>query len=135
MSGARKRRRVAVAVAACLLLVAFVLRPYLAYAWVLARSTDGFAAAQEDPRVRYEPGAEAEAARVAAALPAAIASVESALESGFAGPVTVYVCATAESFARFTGGDRAAGTTLGGRLFLAPRLVSTPERVPRVLVA
>src|SRR6185437_2821941 len=133
MSSARRRRRAVILVVIAMLPVALVLRPYLAFARALTRSTDGFASSQEDARVRYEPGAEAEAAQVAAALPAAIAAVEGALEGRFARPVTVFVCATPASFARFTGGERAAGTTLGGRLFLAPRLASTPERVPRVL--
>src|SRR6185312_14815217 len=86
MSSPRGRRRVVVLVVIAMLPVALVLRPYLAFARALARSTDGFASLQEDPRVRCEPGAEAEAAQVAAALPAAIATVEGALEGRFARP-------------------------------------------------
>lgn len=46
------------------------------YAEAATRSTAPFRASPLDPRVFYEPGAEAMAQEVAAALPAAVATVE-----------------------------------------------------------
>jgi hypothetical protein len=128
------RRRTAAALSLATLLALLVLtRPLLSFAITLSRSTAAFVPTTDDARVLFEPGAEAEAALVASALPSAIATVERALGGPFARPIAVHVCATPETFARFTGGDRAAGTTLGARLFLAPKLGRTPERVPGVL--
>jgi hypothetical protein len=129
-----RRRRLILAVALLVLVaLALVLRPVAQQAFALSRSTDGFVPVSADARVLYEPGAEVEAAAVAAALPAAIATVERTLGGSFARPVAVHVCATLASFERFTGGDRAAGTTIGARLFLSPKLRATPDRVPKVV--
>ena len=77
-----------------------------------------------EARVRYEPGAEERATRVAELLPTAIAQVEAAHYRPFAAPVVVYVCATNECFdrrvpgaARFT-----AAVIHENRVLLAPRL-------------
>jgi hypothetical protein len=87
-----------------------------------------------DSRVLYEPRAEALAAHVAEALPAAIDAVVEGQYRPFAEPVRVYVCATKESFRSYSLkiGD-AAGFVFNKRLFLSPKLASTPERIPRLL--
>src|SRR5262245_36833862 len=81
-------------------------------------------------RVRYEPGAQARAARVAEILPAAIAQVEAAHYRPFADPAVVYVCATNECFdrrvpgaARFT-----AAVIHENRVLLAPRLFEREQQ-------
>src|SRR5262245_58224011 len=81
-------------------------------------------------RVRYEPGGQARAARVAELLPGAIAQVEAAHYRPFADPVVVYVCATSECFdrrvpgaARFT-----AAVIHDNRVLLAPRLFEREEQ-------
>jgi hypothetical protein len=106
-----------------------VARPFVSFAFTLSRSTAGFVPSKADPRVLFEPGADEEARRRAAALSGAIATVEGSIGGAFVRPVAVYVCATPASFERFAAGDRAAGTTLGGRLFLAPRL-AVPRAPP-----
>ena len=81
-------------------------------------------------RVRYEPGAEARAARVAALLPAAIAQVEAAHYRPFAEPVVVYVCATNECFdRRVPGAGRFTAAVIhDNRVLLAPRLFEREEQ-------
>ena len=84
----------------------------------------GFETLATDARVRYEPGAQGFAARVAELLPAAIAQVEAGQYRPFALPVAAYVCGTRACFegrvpgaARFT-----AAVIYDNRLLLAPRL-------------
>lgn len=100
------------------------------------RSTGGFVALPGDERVRYEPGAEPQAAILARALPGAIATVEDKQGWAFAAPVSVHVCATMESARAFGGfgptGDP-AGFVLNGQLFITPKRTNTPERLPRIL--
>ncbi len=81
-------------------------------------------------RVRYEPGAEARAARVAELLPAAIAQVEAAHYRPFAEPVVVYVCATNECFdRRVPGAGRFTAAVIhDNRVLLAPRLFEREEQ-------
>jgi hypothetical protein len=81
----------------------------------------------------YEPGAEALAAAVAASLPEAIEAVQARQYRPFVLPVTVYVCATMDSFASYTGSKNAGGHVLNRRLFISPKPENTTERVPRVL--
>jgi hypothetical protein len=99
----------------------------------LLRDTDQFRAWPTDPRVRYEAGAEAVAARVAAAMPAAIRTVEQQLYRPFAAEPTVYVCATLSTFGAYGGDVRSGGYTYDQRLFLSPKLEATPERIAPVL--
>src|SRR5262247_161353 len=77
-----------------------------------------------DNRVRYEPGARRFAERVAELLPAAVAQVEAGHYRPFTGPVTVYVCGTAECFERElpAGTHFTAAVIYDNRLLLAPRL-------------
>jgi hypothetical protein len=85
-----------------------------------------------DERVRYEPGGQAHARRVAELLPGAIAQVEAAHYRPFATPVIVYVCATSDCFdQRVPGAVRfTAAVVHDNRVLLAPRLF---EREPRRL--
>ena len=80
----------------------------------------------EDSRVRYEAGGEHFAGRVAAALPQAIQQVETTHLRAFSGPIEVYVCTSASSFARYVPTPNLSGATLrGNRVFLAPQLDTT----------
>ncbi|MBI5836468.1 MAG: hypothetical protein HZB25_04400 [Candidatus Eisenbacteria bacterium] len=99
----------------------------------MLRSTSGFRPLPEEPRVRCEPGAEPLGRQAAAALPRAVAVVESAQCAVFARPVVVYVCADSQSFRRHTASSVGGGVMILGRLFLSPRLARAPERVPRIL--
>jgi hypothetical protein len=133
-SAVRKPRRTRLALIALLVLLLGAAGTKLApFALAATRSTDAFLPWPADPRVRYEPGAEDVAARVAVALPEAIHLVEARLSGPFAQPVTVFVCAGAACLDRFGAPASAAGNVLAGRLFLAPKLAATPERVPGVL--
>jgi hypothetical protein len=104
-------------------------------AWVLYRSTDRFAIWSADPRVRYEPGAEAMAAEVADALPAAIQIVEQRLNQPFLGGPTTFVCARPATYKSFVGAVNATsgGCVINRRLFLSPKPENTAERIPRLL--
>jgi hypothetical protein len=89
----------------------------------LAKSTSGFAPDPTDSRVRFEVGAEDEAARVAAFLNEAIAIVEAEQGRPFRKPFQVFVCATQESFNEFLGLPPTApirGSVRLGEVFLAP---------------
>jgi hypothetical protein len=105
----------------------------VAFAEAATRSTSQFRASPVDPRLAYEPGAEAMAQEVAAALPAAVEAVEQRQGGPFAVRVRVYVCATVDSFARYGANPRAGGFTIDHRIFLSPKPENTAERVPRVL--
>jgi hypothetical protein len=104
-----------------------------AFAEAATRSTSQFRASSTDPRVAYEPGAEAMAEEVAAALPAAVETVEQRQGGPFAVPVRVYVCATVDRFVQYGANPRAGGFTIDHRVFLSPKPENTAERVPRLL--
>ena len=98
------------------------------------RSTDAFIASPEDPRVSYEPGAEALARPVLAALPGAIVEVEAATYGPFSVPIRIYVCGTLDCYRRFTGNDRSGGQTNPRRkIFISPKPENTAARVPFVV--
>jgi hypothetical protein len=98
-----------------------------------SRSTSEFRISPEDPRVAYEHGAERMAVVAAAAMPAAVQAVERRQFGPFEVPVRVYVCATIESFAKYTASPRAGGHTINHRVFLSPKPENTDERIPRIL--
>ena len=96
-----------------------------------------FATLAADERVRYEPGAEPYAVRVAALLPAAVAQVEAGHYRAFPQPVVVYVCGTTACFEeKVPGAGRyTAAVIYDNRLLLAPRLFDRePARLYPVLV-
>lgn len=98
------------------------------------RSTEGFLASQEDPRVFYEPGAENSAHVISSALPSSIERVEEAQYGVFVIPVKVYICATVKSYARFTGQEKSGGdTTVAKKIFISPKPENTSQRLPFVL--
>lgn len=99
----------------------------------MMRSTDQFLPYAGDSRVRYEPGAQAQAQLVAENLNAALATVETAQYRRFREPVVVYVCASVGSFGRYCANPGAGGCVLNHRLFISPKPENTPERLPGVL--
>jgi hypothetical protein len=90
-----------------------------------------------DDRVRYEPGAQPYAERVAELLSAAVAQVEAGHYRPFAGPVIVHVCGSAACFEReLSAGTRFTAAVLyDNRVLLAPRLFDRePSRLYPILV-
>ena len=89
----------------------------------LVKTTRGFAILETDPHVRYEPAAEANAARVAAVLGRSIERVQGVHGTTFEESPTIFVCGTQGSFNEFLAqpGGRATGTVVLGRLLLSPR--------------
>lgn len=84
---------------------------------------DRFQTLASDARVRYEPGAEAFASRVATLLPQSIQQVESVHERAFTNPVEVFVCASDACFARYVRTPNlSAATVRDNHVFLAPQL-------------
>jgi hypothetical protein len=99
----------------------------------LYRSTGQFVPWPAEPHVKYEPGAEAMAAEVVAALPGAILTVEEQLHQRFLLPPTVFVCATLTTYGSYGGSPTSGGYVINGRLFLSPKPANTSERIPRLL--
>ncbi len=97
----------------------------------LSRSTSHFVAYQPDPRILYEPGAEAWAAEVAPLLPAAIEKVEQGQYIPFQESPKVYVCTSQESFYRLTASN--ARAVVIQKLFLSPVLFKDPPVLPLYL--
>ena len=101
-------------------------------AWLQSR--EDFKACTPDPRIRCEAGSEALAARIAPLLPGAMEAIERAQYAPFAGAVVIYVHASRESFARYSGApESAAGAVSLGVLNLSPKLLVTPERSEGIL--
>lgn len=88
-----------------------------------------------DTRVRFEPGAERQAQRVAELMPQAIRQVEAAHYRPFAGPVAVYVCGTERCFSdHVTSTHVSAATVPDNLVFLSPRLFEREApRLPMIL--
>ena len=101
---------------------------------VAFRSTAGFVAWPADPRVAYQPGAEALAGAVVAALPGAIEQVAAAAYGPFTVPIHIYVCGTLDCYRRFAGDERSGGhTNFRGRIFISPKPQNTAARIPFVV--
>lgn len=96
---------------------------------------DSFVPLASDTRVWVEPGHEAFAARVAAALPAAIARVEAAHYLPFARPPRVYVCGSEACFKRYVLTPKlSAAVVPDNRLILSPNLdARESHRLPTLL--
>ncbi|MFZ3175058.1 MAG: hypothetical protein WA146_09200 [Thiobacillus sp.] len=96
---------------------------------------DRFAPLAGDSRVRVEPGFEAYGARVAAALPDAIARVEAAHYLPFSRPPRVYVCGTDACFKRHVLTPKlSAAVVPDNRLILSPNLDGREShRLPALL--
>lgn len=96
---------------------------------------DSFVPMASDPRVWVEPGHEDFGARVAAALPAAIARVEAAHYLPFARPPRVYVCGSEACFRRYVLTPKlSAAVVPDNRLILSPNLDGRERnRLPTLL--
>jgi hypothetical protein len=96
---------------------------------------DSFASLASDPRVWVEPGYEAFGARVAEALPSAIAKVEAAHYLPFARPPRVYVCGSEACFKRYVLTPKlSAAVVPDNRLILSPNLDGKEShRLPALL--
>ncbi len=97
------------------------------------RSTDDFVPLLEEPRVRAESGAGVFARAVVPHVAASVMKVEAQHYRQFAQPVVIHVCASADSFSAHSGATTAPKGAVNKRLFLNPRLLETPERIPRIL--
>ena len=97
------------------------------------RSTSNFLVLDYDKRILYEPGAEDLSKEVAEYLPNSIATIEKEQYGPFVKPVEVYICATKESFSRFTGQPQVVkGCTTIKHVFLsAERLRELPVNIRR----
>lgn len=96
---------------------------------------DSFAPLASDPRIWVESGYEAFGARVAAALPAAIARVEAAHYLPFARQPRVYVCGSDACFRRYVLTPKlSAAVVPDNRLILSPNLDGKEShRLPTLL--
>jgi hypothetical protein len=96
---------------------------------------DSFAPLASDPRVWVEPGYETYGARVAEALPAAIARVEAAHYLAFARPPRVHVCGSDACFRRYVLTPKLSAAVIpDNRLILSPNLDGREsERLPALL--
>ncbi|WP_296754838.1 hypothetical protein [Thiobacillus sp.] len=99
------------------------------------RPIDSFVQSAADARVWIEPGYEAYGARVAAALPAAIARVEAAHYLPFARPPRVHVCGSEDCFRRHVMTPKlSAAVVPDNRLILSPKLDGREQhRLPTLL--
>ena len=99
------------------------------------RPIDSFVPLAGDARIWVEPGYEAYGARVAEALPAAIARVEAAHYLPFARPPSVYVCGSADCFKRYVLTPKlSAAVVPDNRLILSPNLDGHEKhRLPALL--
>jgi hypothetical protein len=70
---------------------------------------------------------------VEAAMPSAVETVERRQYAPFTIPIHVYVCATVNTFTKFTANPHAGGHTINHRIFISPKPENTVERVPRIL--
>lgn len=96
--------------------------------------TSAFVACTPDPRILCEPGSEALAARVAAALPVAQASIEQAQFARFPDPVRIHTYASRASFSRHSSaGPAAAGVVTFGIAHISPVALALPEGVQAIL--
>ena len=89
------------------------------------------------PQIRYAPGAEAYAERVATILPAAIVKVEAAHYRPFLHAPEVFICDTDDCFHRFVDEryNFTAAVVYDNRLVLAPRLFDRePQRLEPILI-
>jgi hypothetical protein len=128
-----RRKSVVIAGLTTLMILGYVGRRPIRLAIAYLRSTTHFVSLPDDPRILFEPGAEDLAQKIADALPTSIEMVEKAQYRDFPHPVCVYVCASVDSFTRFTANRRAGGMVIGTRLFISPKPENTTERVPGLL--
>lgn len=103
-------------------------------AFALMHSTDHLIALPSDHRVRYEPGAELLAQKVAASLSAAIHQVEEAQYVAFKAAVVINVYATPESFSSHSATPvQARGAQFNGAIHLSPLLNGRIETLASIV--
>ncbi len=131
----KHRRAWIVAGTAVLLVTALLIigRTPIKIVFAALQPTDHFVAFADEPRVLFEPGAETLANAVAQALPDAVSAVETRQYLPFSEPVTVYVCESLESFARYSPVKQAGGIVVNNRLFISPKLEATPQRIAGIV--
>lgn len=103
---------------------------YLAAA---TRSTDHFLPLYTEPRLLVEPGGAAFATAVAPHVATAVDTVAARHYRPFPRPVAIHVCASTDSFVRYSGASPHAKGTVGSELFLNPSLLEMPGRIPAIL--
>ena len=96
------------------------------------KTTEQFITSSSVPELRFEPGAEALAGHIEAAARTAIDTVRQR-QGAFSQPVVIYATASVNSFAAYCATPRAAACVINKRLFMAPRLLKTPERIPGIV--
>ena len=90
------------------------------------KPTDHFLQLESEPRVLYEPGAEAFAMKAAEILPQAIAQVETGHFRAFQHDIQIYICGTDTCFSNYVITPKlSAAVVPNNRLFLSPRLFTT----------
>jgi len=99
------------------------------------KPTDHFLQLASEPRVLYEPGAEAFAIKVAEKLPQAIIQVETGHFRAFQHDIQIYVCGTDTCFSNYVTTPKVSAAVVpNNRLFLSPRLFTTEiQRLPSIL--
>ena len=115
------------------LIAALSLQPLLIKA-ILAKykSTDHFLTLEEDPRIRYEELAKENALHTAQFLSKSKEQVEKILRAPFKEEITVYICATQESFNEYVFlSKNVRGAVFWEKFFLSPRAfsVGSPSRL------
>jgi hypothetical protein len=98
-------------------------------------SSSEFEPLAADPRILYEPGADALAEQVAQLLPQAVRQVEASHYRPFAQPITVHVCGSERCFTENVMSKHVSGATVpDNRVFLSPRLFDREaHRLPMIL--
>jgi hypothetical protein len=103
--------------------------PLRRMAWAALHAPDRLPTLAEDPRIRYELGAENLARSIAAGLPGAVATIERVQGRPFK-RVCVYAFISSDSFTAYSaagGGER--GVSWGGRTFIGPRVLELPDTI------
>jgi hypothetical protein len=129
---AHRYRRLLIVILALLVAIGSLLGgvgPLRRIAWAELHAPDRLPALADDPRVRYEPGAENLARLVAPGLPEAVATIERVQGRPFK-RVSVYVFASSDGFAAYgASGGRERGISWGGRTFIGPRAIEQPDTI------
>lgn len=85
------------------------------------KSTDHFLMLKQDPRIRYEKGAEKNALVLSDVLPASKNAVERILKSTFKKPIDAYICTTQQSFNEYVFlSKNVRGAVYWEKIFLSP---------------
>jgi len=91
-------------------------------------SKDIFVQLETDKRVFVEPGAELYAEQVALHLDKAISVVEEKQYRPFNSPIVIYVCATQESFSKFSAASKKARASVTlKKVYISPKLIKKGE--------